>query len=156
VSNAPFRQHKNTNYEGGIATPLIAWWPGVIKQAGAVTPDLGHMADLMATCLDVACVTYPAEFNGRNVLPLAGKSLLPVFKNGQREGHQNICWATSGCRAIRRGNWKLVANRGGPWELYDLAADRAEIHNLAEPNADVVKDLAANWQHWAGLAGAKQ
>jgi arylsulfatase A-like enzyme len=156
VSNSPFRQHKNTNYEGGIATPLIAWWPGVIKQAGAVTPELGHITDLMATCLEVAGVTYPGQFNARDVLPLAGKSLLPVFKNGQRQGHPTLCWATSGCRAIRMGQWKLVAARGGPWELYDLADDRTETHNVAEGSSDIVKDLTARWQQWAGAASAKR
>jgi arylsulfatase len=153
VSNSPFRQHKNTNYEGGLATPLIAWWPGVIGRAGAVTPEPGHIADIMATCLDVAGVAYPAEFNGRNVLPLAGKSLLPVFKNGQREGHQTVGWATSGSRAIRMGKWKLIAARGGSWELYDLADDRTETHNLAAAFPDVVEDLTTRWQQWAGPAG---
>jgi len=156
VANTPFREHKNTNFEGGIATPLIAWWPGVIRQAGAVTPELGHIADIMATCLDVAGVAYPTHFDSRDILPLAGKSLLPVLENGQRAGHQTLCWGTSGCRAIRRGNWKLVAARGGPWELYDLAADRTETHNLAAEFSDVVNDLTARWQQWAGPAGAKR
>ena len=155
VSNAPFHQHKNTNYEGGIATPLIAWWPGMIKQAGTVTPELGHIADLMATCLDVAGVAYPSQFNGRSILPLAGKSLWPVFKHSLRQGHQSLCWATSGCRAIRRGNWKLVAAPRGPWELYNLADDRTETHNLAEGYSDIVNDLTVKWQQWAATASAK-
>jgi len=149
VSNTPFRQHKNTNFEGGIATPLIAWWPGVIKQTGAVTTEWGHIADIMATCLDVAGAAYPTEFNGRDVLPIEGKSLLPVLKGGQRDGHKALCWATSGCRAIRTGQWKLVAAKGGPWELYDLAADRAETYNLTAKFPDIVKDLTAKWQQWA-------
>ena len=41
VSNTPFRRHKQSNHEGGIATPMIAWWPGVIKQAGAISPRAG-------------------------------------------------------------------------------------------------------------------
>jgi arylsulfatase len=155
VSNAPFRQHKNTNYEGGIATPLIAWWPGVIRRPCAVTPEVGHIADIMATCLDVAGVAYPAQFNGRNVLPLAGRSLLPVFRGSRPRRHESLCWATSGFRAVRTGKWKLVAARGGPWELYGLADDRAETHNLAEGFPDVVNDLSAKWQRWAGPAGAK-
>ena len=127
----------------------------MIRSAGAVTPELGHITDITATCLDVAGVAYPGQFNGRDVLPLAGKSLLPVFKNGQRQGHPTLCCATSGCRAIRMGQWKLVAARGGPWELYDLADDRTETHNLAEGSSDIVKDLTARWQQWAGAASAK-
>jgi arylsulfatase A-like enzyme len=152
VANTPFRAHKNTNYEGGIATPLIAWWPGVIKQAGAVTPEVGHIADIMATCLEAAGVTYPAQFKGRDVLALAGKSLLPVFQGGERDGHKTLCWATGGSRAIRMGNWKLVAAPSGGWELYDLAVDRTETHNVAAGHADVVKELAARWQVWDSAA----
>lgn len=155
VSNTPFRGHKASNFEGGIATPLIAWWPGLIAQTGAITHEIGHITDIAATCLDAAGVAYPSEFNGRNVLPIEGKSLLPVLKGGQREGHKTLCWATSGSRAIREGKWKLVASEGGPWELYDLAADRAESKNLAGEFPDTVKDLTAKWQQWAVRCDAK-
>lgn len=155
VSNTPFRQHKNTNFEGGIASPLIAWWPGVIRQAGAISPELSHITDITATCLDVAGVAYPARFNGREVLPLEGKSLLPVLQGREREGHRTLGWATSGCRAIRKGQWKLVADQGGAWELYDLAADRAETQNLAGKFPDLVKELTAQWQQWADRCGVK-
>jgi arylsulfatase A-like enzyme len=155
VSNTPFRGHKSTNYEGGIATPLIAWWPGVIKRAGAVESAPGHIADIMASCLDAAGAPYPVQFNGRSVLPLAGRSLLPIFRHSQPGGQRDLCWATSGCRAIRAGTWKLVAPQDGPWELYDLAEDRTETHNVAEGNSDIVNQLAAKWQQWAGPAGAR-
>jgi arylsulfatase len=148
VSNAPFRQHKATNYEGGIATPLIAWWPRVITQSGAVTDELGHITDIPATCLDVAGVTYPAQFNGRNVLPLAGRSLLPVLRGGRREGHAALCWATSGCRAVRIGSWKLVAGRKGPWELYNLATDRTELNDLARQDPERVAAMAQAFDGW--------
>jgi hypothetical protein len=53
-------------------------------------------------------------------------------------------------RAIRVGNWKLVAKgTDGPWELYDLTKDRSELHNLAAEQPDRVKDLTEKWQHWA-------
>jgi len=155
VSNTPFRQHKNTDYEGGIATPLIAWWPSVIKSPGTVTPDVGHIADLMATCLDVACVPYPERFAGRNVLPLAGNNLWPVLNGGQREGHKAVYWATSGSRAVRMGNWKLVAAPRRRWELYNLADDRSETRNLAKSHSDMVADLSAKWRQWIGLATAE-
>ena len=155
VSNTPFRQHKATNFEGGIATPLIAWWPGVIQRTGTITHEVGHITDITATCLNVAGVAYPSEFNGRSVLPMEGKSLLPVLKGGQRDGHKTLCWATGGSRAIRAGQWKLVAGKNGPWELFDLATDRAESQNLAEKSPDIVKDLTAKWQQWADRCGAQ-
>ncbi|MBM3891368.1 MAG: arylsulfatase, partial [Verrucomicrobia bacterium] len=156
VSNTPFREHKNTNFEGGIATPLIASWPGVIKQAGAVTHELGHIADIAATCLDAAGVAYPAEFNGRNVLPLAGKSLLPVLKTGKRDGHKALCWATSGCRAVRMGQWKLVAAKGGPWELFDMETDRTEQNDVSKQHPDRVEAMARAFNEWRGITKTKK
>jgi len=150
VSNTPFRRYKATNHEGGIATPFIAWWPGVITQAGAITHELGHITDIMATCLDVAGVAYPAEFNGRKVLPLTGRSLLPVFKGGKHDGAQALFWATSGCRAVRMGQWKLVAGKGKPWELYDMAVDRTELNDLAKAHPDRVAALASAFEQWQG------
>ncbi len=155
VANTPFRQHKNSNYEGGIATPLIAWWPGVVKMTGTVSDEPGHLVDILTTCLDVAGATYPTRFDGREVQPAAGRSLLPVFKLGKRDSHRELCWATSGSRAIRAGNWKLVARKGGDWELFDLAADRAETHDLSFKFPERTKELAARWVQWAQLTGAK-
>ena len=156
MANTPFRQHKSSNFEGGISTPLIVWWPRVIKSSGKVTDEPGHIVDILATCLDAAGVAYPAKFDDREVLPIAGKSLLPVLKSGAREGHKAMFWATSGSRAIRAGQWKLVAAKGGAWELFNLAADRAETTDLAAKFPDRAKKLAAQWDQWAERTGAKQ
>ncbi|MEZ5384017.1 MAG: arylsulfatase [Prosthecobacter sp.] len=148
LSNAPFREHKQTNYEGGIASPLIAWWPGVIE-GGKISTELSHVTDITATALDLAGVAYPEAFAGRSVTPLSGKSLLPVLKGGTRDDHATLGWATSGSKALRVGNWKLVAAKGGKWELYDLAKDRTELHDLAAEQPDRVASMAkafANWQ----------
>jgi arylsulfatase len=148
VSNTPFRRHKQSNHEGGIATPFIAWWPRVIKQAGAVLSEPAHITDIMATCLDAAGVEYPARFQGRQVLPLAGRSLLPVFAGGRIEGPRTLCWATSGCRAIRIGPWKLVSVPAGPWELYNLDTDRTELHDLAAQHPERVEAMAKAFAEW--------
>jgi arylsulfatase len=149
VSNAPFRHHKSRVHEGGIATPLIVRWPKVIKKGGAITHEAGHIFDLTATCLDVAGVAYPATFRGRDVRPLEGKSLLPVFEGKPRKGHDSLCWDLRGNRAVRMGKWKLVALRGRPWELYDMEADRTETNNLAARDPERVKAMAAVYRAWA-------
>jgi arylsulfatase len=148
VANTPFRQHKNTNYEGGIASPLVAWWPDVITARGSISTELSHITDIMATCLEAAGVEYPEQFNGRRVTPLAGRSLLPLLKGGRRQGHPMLAWATSGSRAVRVGSWKLVSLPGRPWELYDLSADRTELHNLAAEHPQRVAEMARQFEEW--------
>jgi arylsulfatase len=130
ASNTPFRRYKHWVHEGGIATPLIAYWPAVIKNAGSLTHQTGHIIDIMATCLDIAGIKYPKIFKGKELIPLEGKSLLPIFKGRSREGHEAIYWEHEGNRAVRQDKWKLVAAHKGPWELYDLEADRTELHSL--------------------------
>lgn len=147
LSNTPFREHKQTNYEGGLSSPLIAWWPGVVK-ADQISHEVSHITDVTATVLDVAGQTYPAAFDNRSITPIAGKSLLPVIKGGSREGHESLCWATSGCKAVRIGDWKLVALKGKPWELYDLSADRTELHDLASQQPERVAMMAKAFEAW--------
>ncbi len=157
VSNTPFRQYKATCHEGGIATPLIAYWPDVIRENGKITNQVGHIIDVTATCLDVAGVTHPSRFQNRNVQPLEGKSLLPILHGRKRDGHETLCWNVSGSRAVRMGRWKLVAARGRPWELYDLETDRTETNNLAGQHPERVETMTGAYQTWAqrcGVAGA--
>ncbi|WP_406695035.1 arylsulfatase [Singulisphaera sp. Ch08] len=155
VSNTPFRHNKQSNHEGGIATPLIAWWPGTIRQAGELTHEIGHIVDILATCLDIADIPYPSHFSGRNVRPLAGKSLLPIFRGGQREGHEMLGWATAGARAVRMGRWKLVSSKLGPWELYDMEADRTELNDLSKEQPDRVQVMAKAFEEWRQTASEK-
>jgi arylsulfatase len=152
ASNTPFRLYKHWVHEGGIATPLIVHWPGRIKARGELCHQPGHLIDIMATCIDVAGTKYPSNYNGHKVTPLEGKSLVPAFadKPIKREA---IYWEHEGNRAIRVGKWKLVARgKKGPWELYDLDADRTETNNLAAMHPDRVKQMAAMWQRWAERA----
>jgi arylsulfatase len=148
LSNTPFRDHKNSNYEGGISTPCIAHWPGVVQSPGTISRELGHIVDIPATVLDVAGVEYPSSYPGRDLQPAAGKSLLPVLCGEQREGHESLCWSTGGCRAVRVGHWKLVAGPKGPWELFDLSVDRAEQHDQAAAQPDRVTAMEKIFNDW--------
>ncbi len=149
VSNTPFRHYKTTNYEGGIATPLIARWPAVIKKTRSITHQVGHVIDIMATCLDVSGAIYPETYQGRKILPLEGRSLLPILRGLQRDGHQALYWEHGRNRAVRMGKWKLVALRGKPWELYDMEADRTESTDLAGQYPELVKQMEQMYQTWA-------
>jgi len=153
VSNTPFREYKHWVHEGGIATPLIAHWPVGIKRAGELEHQPGHLIDIMATCVEVAGATYPAEFKGHKIQPMEGCSLVPAFR-GESIGRKGpIYWEHEGNRAIRQGKWKLVAKgRTGPWELYDMETDRSEMHDLAGRHPERVKEMASAWEAYARRA----
>jgi arylsulfatase A-like enzyme len=153
VSNTPFRMFKHWVHEGGIATPLVVRWPTVIKRGGKLTAQPGHVIDLMATCLDVAGTAYPTNFYGREITPLEGKSLRTIVEGKKRKEHDALFWEHEGNRAVRQGKWKLVAKNNQPWELYDLEADRTEMHDLASANRKKVHEMEAIYSAWADKCG---
>ena len=153
LANAPLRNHKRSAFEGGIASPLIAWWPQGIRNRGGVSDELTHLTDLPATLLDLAGAAYPSTWQGRSVALAAGRSLAPLWREGKRDGHESLCWTISGHRAVREGAWKLVAPKGSPWELYDLSTDRGERNNLADAHPERVASMAARHAAWQSNQG---
>uniref|UniRef100_A0A7C4QTM7 Arylsulfatase n=1 Tax=Schlesneria paludicola TaxID=360056 RepID=A0A7C4QTM7_9PLAN len=146
VSNTPFREYKHWVHEGGISTPLIAHWPRGIAARGELRTQPGHVIDIAATCVELAGVAYPAD-----ATPLEGKSLVPVFANRPLE-REALYWEHEGHRAVRQGDWKLVAKHGRPWELYNLAEDRVEAHDLAAQEPERVRHLTALYEAYARRA----
>lgn len=155
VSNTPFREYKHWVHEGGISTPLVAHWPKGIPAARhhALEPQPAHLIDLMATCVDLAGAAYPAEHAGQKITPMEGVSLKPALA-GQGVGRKEpIFFEHEGNRAVRDGQWKLVAKGAqGTWELYDMAADRTEQNDLAASQPERVKTMSAQWETWAKRA----
>ncbi|MSU66188.1 MAG: arylsulfatase [Opitutus sp.] len=155
LENTPFRRYKHYNHEGGVATPLIAHWPAGIAARGEYRAQPGHVIDVMATVVDVAHATYPASFNGRPILPMEGRSLVPAFAN-QPVPREALFWEHEGNAAVRVGDWKLVREgRTGVWELYDLRTDRTELHSLAAAQPTRARELADRWEAWAQRAHVK-
>jgi len=150
VSNTPFREYKHWVHEGGISTPLIAHWPAGIPaaRAGKLEPQPGHLIDLMATVLDVSGV--PALPDRK---PPEGVSLCVALAGEALNRPQPIFFEHEGNRAVRDGRWKLVAKHGQPWELYDMAADRTEMNNLADAQPERVQAMAAQYDAWAARVG---
>lgn len=154
VSNTPFREYKHWVHEGGISTPLIVHWPAGIPAArrGRLEPQVGHIIDLMATCVDLAGATYPRQWNGQPIQPLEGISLAPAFQGKPLKRATPLFWEHESNRAVRDGRWKLVAKAGQPWELYDMRKDRTEMHDLAGKHPRQVRRLASQWDAWAARA----
>lgn len=154
VSNTPFREYKHWAHEGGISTPLIAHWPRGIRSSrrGKLETQPGQLVDVMATLVDVAGASYPAEHRGKPIKPLEGASLRPALSGEALHRTRPLVWEHEANRAIRDGDWKLVAKENGPWELYNLRTDRSELHNLAATEPERVKRMAAGWDAWAARA----
>ena len=145
VGNTPLRHYKQTQHEGGISSPLIVHWPKHVRNEGAWERSPGHLVDIMATCIDVTGAKYPAS----GVEPLMGKSLLPLFQGKERDGHDEIYFQFTNCRALRKGDWKLVSFYGHKWELYNIANDRTEQTDLADKYPEKIKSLSARWHELA-------
>ncbi|MHC4250263.1 MAG: arylsulfatase [Planctomycetota bacterium] len=152
ASDTPFRKFKRWTYEGGIATPLVARWPGTIER-GTITSQVGHVIDIMPTLCEVAGIEYPEEHGGREIMPCEGKSLVPVLRGEHRDGHEWLFWEHVGNKAVRHGRWKLVGLGNprdlGNWRLYDLEADRTELRDLAEEHPERLRRMAQAWRDWA-------
>ena len=148
ASNTPWRLYKHFAHEGGISTPLIAHWPAGIGRRGEMDSRVGHIVDIMATCVDVSGGHYPPAAAGRQVLRMEGRSLLPAFQ-GEPAASRVVFWEHEGHRAARDGRWKLVARKGRPWELYDIEVDRAELHDLSSQDPVRVAQLATAWDAWS-------
>ncbi|MCK5441930.1 MAG: arylsulfatase [Maribacter sp.] len=140
MSNTPFRRHKTWTHEGGTGTPFIAHWPGGIKAEGALRKTHGHITDIVPTILDLVDVSPSDE----QQMPFPGASLQPIFKEDTNWKHP-IWYYHEGNRALRVGDWKLVAARDEPWELFNLKKDRTESNNLASENPDKVFELEKKW-----------
>src|SRR5262249_14279398 len=145
AANTPFRLHKSWVHEGGIASPLIAHWPNGIRDRGKLRHNPCHFVDLLPTMIELA--------GGKSAPPdasapaLAGKSLVKTFSKDGSVPHDFIYFNHAHNRAIRVGDWKLVAaGESGPWELHDLRTDRSESRNLAAEQPRKASELAALWK----------
>ncbi|MGB6220545.1 arylsulfatase [Haloferula sp.] len=149
VSNTPFREYKHWVHEGGISTPLIAHWPEGISGKNTWNHSPSHLIDIMATALDLSGATYPEDKT-----PVEGISLRPVFESKPLQRQAPLFWEHEGNRAIREGNWKLVAKGvEGEWELYDMEADRTESTNLVASQPELAARLAKQWTAWSERVG---
>jgi len=130
-SAGPFRGRKGSVYEGGIRVPLVARWPG--KIAAGVTTDLqSAFWDFLPTLCDVADIPSPGKIDGISFAPT-------LFGKQEQKKHEFLYWefpAYGGQQAIRVGDWKAVRQNISQGnmkiELYNLANDIAEQHDLAE------------------------
>jgi arylsulfatase len=143
--NTPFRRHKVWVHEGGISAPLVVHWPAGIAARGELRHTPAHVIDLVPTILDILGVEKPTDWDGEPIPPAPGRSLVPALAQDVTIQRDSLWWLHEGHRAIRVGDWKLVAARDEPWELYDMRTDRAESRNLAKELPQKVAQLGSRW-----------
>ncbi len=143
--NSPLRRYKSNVHEGGACTPAIVHWPAGMKQRGEITRQRGHVVDLLATCLELADAAYPSEHEGVATKPLEGLSLVPVLTGGEQPHDHPYYFNHAGTRALIRGDWKVVREMDGQWQLYNLSKDRTETTDVSHDNPEIVQELTALW-----------
>ncbi|KAI0466563.1 alkaline-phosphatase-like protein [Xylaria cf. heliscus] len=156
AATAPSRLYKAYTTEGGVRVPYLMKPPAAFNghvPGGSITHQFATVMDLAPTILDMAGVTHPAPtYQGREVVPMRGKSMVPYLSNQAETIHEKDFingWETCGRAACRRGDWKIVfiPKPKGPerWQLYNLAKDPGEVHDLAEQEPEKLKELIKLW-----------
>lgn len=156
---AGMRGYKTTVYEGGLKTPLIAYWPDKLS-AGKQSKEIAAHIDLFPTILDACNVSLPKDLN------IDGRSFWPILtgENNDWPDRPIVFQAHRGNTpvqyhnfALRTNKWKLLHSSGflnysfegePQFELYDMVNDPLEMKDLAVSNPDVVKRLKQEYEKW--------
>ena len=161
VSAAPFSRHKATGYEGGIHVPAFVHYQGLVK-AGTHATGISTVMDILPTALALAGTTHPGtQYRGQQILPVRGASLLPLLSGESAAIHSQsevFGWELYGHRSVRQGDWKLVWDQAVPaderrWQLFNVAQDPSERHDLSLTMPDKLAEMLANWDVYASETG---
>ena len=142
--NGPLRGMKRALYEGGIRVPLIVRWPGTTP-AGTTSAHVSYFGDLMATVSELGGVQCPEQTDSISFVPtITGNA-------AAQQPHKYLYWEfyeQGGRQAVRSGKWKAIRQpwMSGETELYDLSNDIGEQENVAESNAEAVRQLEAKME----------
>ena len=176
AGNTPFRRWKRETYRGGTSDPFIVSWPKRITQTGGVREQYGHIIDMVPTVLEVLGIEPPRTIRGVPQSPLHGVSFAHTFDDAAATSRRTTQYfEMMGHRSIYHDGWRAVCPWPGPsfteagkgfgepisadtlaqldaqgWELYHVAEDPAENHDLAAEHRDRLIALIATWYVEAG------
>jgi arylsulfatase len=176
AGNTPFRRWKRETYRGGTTDPFLVHWPQGVKARGEVRRQYAHVVDLVPTVLNALGLQPPATVRGVTQSPLHGVSFAHSFDEADAPTRHRVQYFEMfGHRAIDHDGWRAVCPWPGPsfaeagkpfgslitaetltdldahhWELYHVAEDPAENHDLAEEHRDKLIELISTWYAEAG------
>ena len=176
AGNTPFRRWKRETYRGGTSDPYIVSWPKRITNTGGVREQYAHIIDMVPTVLDVLGIEPPQTIRGVPQSPLHGVSFAHTFDDSTATSRRTTQYfEMMGHRSIYHDGWRAVCPWPGPsfaeagkgfgepisaetlaqldaqgWELYHVAEDPAECHDLAAEHRDRLIALIATWYVEAG------
>lgn len=161
--NKPLSSGKGSAHEGGIRVPMIVRWPGVTNP-GAVCRQCVIIEDFFPTILEMAGVRDYRQVGG----VIDGVSFVPLLKQTQGRAadralfwHFPNCWGPKGpgigpSSTVRRGDWKLIYyHEDQRYELFDLANDLSEQHNLADEEPALRAGLGEQLRRFLVSVGAQ-
>jgi len=176
AGNTPFRRWKRETYRGGISDPFIVHWPKGIKARGEVRTQYSHAVDMVPTILDALGIEPPASIKGVTQSPIEGVSFAHTFDDvNAATKHPTQYFEMMGHRSLYHDGWRAVCpwpgtsftEAGMPfgtpipaeklteldannWELYHMAEDFSENHNVASENRGKLIEMIATWYVEAG------
>jgi arylsulfatase len=156
--------YKGFTSQGGVHVPAFASFPRGVS-GGRSVDQIVSVMDVMPTLLEIARVTHPGSpFKGRAVVPMQGRSLLPLLRGSVDEFHDHnywIGWELFGKRAVRRGDWKLIYEpydvvleprpdgiKTETWQLYNLSEDPNELNDVSAKYQDKFSEMKALWDRY--------
>lgn len=155
AATAPSRLYKAHTSEGGIRTVAFIHYPQFARQK-QISHEFLTVMDLLPTLLDYLDIEHPGQaYKGRKLVPLRGQSILPYLQQHQEHIHSEehvTGWELFGQKALRKGNWKalFIPAPNGPnrWQLYNLANDKGEVHDLAKQYPEKLNELLDDWANY--------
>ena len=156
AGDTPFQWTKQiASHYGGTTNGVVIHWPSRIKAKGEFRSQFTHVTDIAPTVLEAAHLPFPKSVDGTVQRPFDGTSMAYTFANPKAaETHTTQYFEMFGNRGIYDKGWIAATRHSIPWlmvpnpplskdvwELYHVADDFSEAHNLASQNPAKLKEL---------------
>ncbi len=175
AGNTPFRRWKRETYRGGISDPFLVHWPAGIHAKGEIRTQYAHAIDMVPTVLEALGIEAPESIRGVAQSPMQGISLAYSFDDSDAPPrHLTQYFEMLGHRSIYHDGWRAVCPWPGRsfaesspfgtpmsaedlqridasgWELYHVAEDFSEVHEVSGQHPEILQELITLWYVEAG------